>query len=154
MLKSLLVLPIVLSTACFGMYDKLSVNPSDFSVFDGKVKHHVNPYDVDKSLRSMNRLQLQSFLAQGGKIRASKLDNGEYVVRAHVPGLGGGPILGAITCIVGMTVTGVGAIGTGVAVFATTGDPFAAGGSAWGVATAGTAATAYATAAATASPTP
>jgi len=135
------------------MSSKLKVKMVDFKVYDGVQLHDVKPYDVDSELREMDIHQLRSFLASGCTIRATKLDNGDYILRHKVPGFGGGPVLGSIVCIAGFTLTGVAAVGTlfGVTVVAGPGAGFS---SACSVATAGTAATAYATAAATASPTP
>jgi hypothetical protein len=153
MSKILLLLPLFFSSLCLGMYDQLSVNADNFSVFDGKALHSVKSYDIDKSLRMMDKHQLQSFLAQGGKIRASKLNNGEYVLRAHVPGLGGGPIVGVLTAIGTFTLTGIATVGAAAGGFVV-GGPVGAVGAAVATANAGVAASAYATAGAFALPTP
>ena len=72
-----------------------------FKVFDGQQLHDVKHYDVDPILRKMKTDQLRAFLEQGCKIRAIKLSNGEYLLRAHVPGLGGGPIGATVGCVAG-----------------------------------------------------
>jgi hypothetical protein len=143
--KYLLLVPLVLSSLCFGMYQKL-----EFNVNGRPVKH----YDTDRMLQKMDTHQLRSFLAQGGKIRASRLDNGDYVVRAHTQGLGGGPIFGAITAIVTFTATGIAAVGTMVGVTVVTLNPVAGFAAGAAVGSAGAGMSGAATAAATVAPTP
>lgn len=125
--KFLLSLLTVIFCNCLGMQRQVIHDDNGFKVLDANQLHQVKSYDVDPMLRKMHAHQLRAFIQQGGKIRASKLNNGDYVLRAHVPGLGGGPIFGAITAFVTFTVTGVAAAGTLVGVTIVTGGNVAAG---------------------------
>lgn len=138
---------------CIGMTHQVIRDDNGFKFFDGKTFHNIKSHDVDPSLHKMQINQLKSFLDQGGQIRASRLDNGDYVIRRHVPGLGGGPILAAIVCGVGMTLSGVAAVGTFAAVTVVTLNPVAGVAAGGAVGSAGAAATGYATAAAAITPT-
>lgn len=54
----------------------------------------IHNYDVDPILRGKNSALIKAFQENGGRFSLNKLDNGEFVLKAHVPGLGGGPITG------------------------------------------------------------
>lgn len=56
----------------------------------------IHNYDVDPILRGKNSALIKAFQDKGGRLSLQKLDNGEFVLRAHVPGLGGGAILGQV----------------------------------------------------------
>jgi hypothetical protein len=45
---------------------------------------------MDPLLQKMNPLQLKKFFDAGCGIRVNRLSNGDYVLRHHVPGKGGG----------------------------------------------------------------
>jgi len=152
-IKKLSIIFAVFSLSCFGMQQVIRDN-NRYKVWDGKNFHYVKPYDVDSKLRNLNENQLNAFLRAGGKIRVSPLSNGDFVLRAFTPGLGGGPILGMITAVTTYTLTGV---ATAAAVV---GGTIAGGGDVSKgiqlgifVATSGSAISAAATAAATAAPT-
>lgn len=113
-----LLLPLLVTLPCFGMHQNIK-----FTVNGRPVKFH----DVDSKLQRMDIHQLHSFLDSGCKIKAIRLDNGDYIVRPSVPGLGGGPIFGAITAIVTYTATGVAAVGTMIGVSIVTGGNIPAG---------------------------
>jgi len=55
--------------------------------------HKVHHYDVDPVLRKATLKQLAEF-QKVGCIKVSKMNNGDYSLKAHVRGLGGGPICG------------------------------------------------------------
>lgn len=57
-------------------------------------------YDTDEVLRKVNKTNLAAYL-QAGLIRVSKTNNGEYVLRSHIKGLGGGTIGAYIGCFLG-----------------------------------------------------
>lgn len=74
----------------------------------------IHNYDIDPVLRGKNSALLKAFYEKGGRTSLHKLDNGDFVLRAHVPGFGAGPGLGQIF---GWTVRGVGYGGYTVACF-------------------------------------
>lgn len=57
---------------------------------DGETFIPVKPYDIDSTLRDIPMDKLPE-LAKVASIRAVKLDNGDYKLRTHVHGPGGGP---------------------------------------------------------------
>ncbi len=89
-LKTLLSCLVMLPMATSAM--QVERDQEGYRVHDEHGSHTVKNYDVDALLRKLGRQQLKQFLAQGGRIRAKRLDNGDYVLRAYVPGPGGGPI--------------------------------------------------------------
>lgn len=98
----------MLSSSCFGM-----IQPSaQYRVKDAEGMHDVHTYDVSNDLRRMKFHQVQDFLNHGGKIKAVKLDNGEYVLRSHVDGKGSGPGWAIVTALVGYPLVGLAALGT------------------------------------------
>ena len=89
-------LSIVMLMSCqsFGM--QVLRDNQGYRVFDGKQCYEVKSYDADPLLRKVQVGQLRKFVQDGGRIRATKLDNGDYVLRASIPGKVGGPILASI----------------------------------------------------------
>ncbi|MCL5875918.1 MAG: hypothetical protein M1114_05595 [Candidatus Dependentiae bacterium] len=77
----------------------------DYSIADRSVQR-CDIYGPLKEISSEE--QLNGFLANGGKIKLSKMSNGEYALRSGVDIKGGGPVLAAITY------WGVKALGYGV----------------------------------------
>jgi hypothetical protein len=75
---------------------------------DGENKE-IPSYLVDKELLKATPEQLQAFQDAGGKFDVIKYDNGEFGVKAMVPGKGGGPIGFAIGCYLGAGAVNVGA---------------------------------------------
>lgn len=69
----------------------------------------VPSYLVDAELRNATPEQLQAFKDAGCKLALVKYDNGEFGLRAIVPGKGGGPIGFAIGCYLGAGAVNVGA---------------------------------------------
>ncbi|MCL5875104.1 MAG: hypothetical protein M1114_01395, partial [Candidatus Dependentiae bacterium] len=65
----------------------------DYSIADRSVQR-CDIYGPLKEISSEE--QLSGFLANGGKIKLSKMSNGEYALRSGVDIKGGGPILAAI----------------------------------------------------------
>ncbi|MCL5875103.1 MAG: hypothetical protein M1114_01390 [Candidatus Dependentiae bacterium] len=65
----------------------------DYSIADRSVQR-CDIYGPLKEISSEE--QLNGFLANGGKIKLSKMSNGEYVLRSGIDIKGGGPILGSI----------------------------------------------------------
>ena len=111
----------------------------EYRVFDGKEYHAVKSYDVDPMLRKIQARQLKKFIENGGKIRPVKLDNGDYVLRANVPGLGGGIVVGLLATFA----TAI--VGTGATLVATVAAIPSTGPGALAVLAAGAAATVHAT---------
>ena len=114
---------------CIAMQTRVLQEGNRFKFFDGRSEHRVHNYDVVPVLRRMDGTQMKAFIEQGGKIRASKLDNGEYVLRAHVPGLGGGPLFAVIATVGTLVVGGAVTVGAAIATTAVAGPVagFAAG---------------------------
>lgn len=75
---------------------------------------HIPNHDIDPLLRGKNSALIKAFQEKGGRLSLHKLDNGDFLLRAHVPGVGGGAILGQVC---GWTVRGVGYGGYAVACF-------------------------------------
>jgi hypothetical protein len=65
-----------------------------FSIVDSQGIHQVKPHFVDPLLKRMTSEQLKTFIKQGNRIRAIRLNDGEHRLQAMVPGKGGG-LLGA-----------------------------------------------------------
>jgi hypothetical protein len=86
--RGVVSLSLLLSLGCSAM--QITRDESGFRVMDQGQQRVVRSYDVDPILRKMNSEQLRKFLAAGCKIRANKCSNGDYVLRAFVPGKGGG----------------------------------------------------------------
>ncbi len=105
-----------------------------------KIKHNKKLYDiencwVDPMLRGIDTQRLGAFL-RAGYISINKLDSGEYMLRGHVKGHGGGPIAGAIAYWVTKSLCyGTAVAAAGTAVVATGGALGAASGA---IVTAGT----------------
>lgn len=82
-------------------------------------------YQIDKPIRNINQRQLKAFLDKG-YLSISQTDNNEFVVRANVRGLGGGPIAAGIAyCITKSLCYGT-AAAAATAAIATTGGAAAA----------------------------
>ena len=63
---------------------------------DGEL-HEVQSYFVDPIIRNVkNQNKLDKFFEKGCSIAIKEMDNGEFRLQSSVPGLGGGPICGAI----------------------------------------------------------
>ena len=113
-------------------------NGRNFIVMESDRTHIVKGESLDSTLKNVNARNMQEFLRKG-RISAHKTNDGSYVLRGHVNGLGGGPVAAAWaywitkstmygTAIAAGTVavaTGVGAVvvaaGGGVALAAATG---------------------------------
>ena len=72
-------------------FNNISVLRDDngFHVFNDNKCHNVARHDVEPMLRNMKVKQLRQFINAGGKIKAVKLDNGDFILRSYVPGKGG-----------------------------------------------------------------
>jgi len=77
--------------------DKVSLYHSDsgFVVREGEKFHNVDPMLLDADLKKIDSKNLNSFLAST-LIRVIKLNSGEFALRSHVNGLGGGPLTGML----------------------------------------------------------
>lgn len=84
----------LLSMATNCMQQAIMRDNTGYKVFDKGHWNRVNNYDVDPTLRKMNKEQLCKYMAAGCKIRAKRCSNGDYVLRTFVPGKGGGPVTG------------------------------------------------------------
>lgn len=56
----------------------------------------VKPFDVDRKLREMSDAQLRAYLEKNNRIKISCTNNGDYMLRAFVPGNGGGWVAGKL----------------------------------------------------------
>jgi formylmethanofuran dehydrogenase subunit C len=81
----------VLSAERLGLYH----DGEAFKVKQNGRIHNIERYDLDANMRQVNAKNLAAYL-QSGKIQVNKLSNGDFTLRSHVPGLGGGPISGMI----------------------------------------------------------
>lgn len=112
----------MLSSACFGM-QKMQVlrEQSDFMVLDGDAVHPVQRHDISKMLRSLSPEKLQQYEELGGRYKAIKLSNGDYMVNEKGD-LKGGFFLTAALAVTGTLVAG------GVATLGATAGGFLIGG--------------------------
>jgi hypothetical protein len=95
------------------MRNQVQYDEEGFKVACGDEIKQVAYHNVSKDLLTMHKLhKVHEFLEHGGKIRASRLDNGEYVLESHVDGLGGGPGWAIVTALVGYPLVGLAALGT------------------------------------------
>lgn len=79
-----------------------------YAVIDKEGTHYVRPENVDRILRDIPGDKVAE-ASQHLAVRALKMENGEYMLQAHVKGLGGGAIFGAV--VWGTTwVAGIGAV--------------------------------------------
>ncbi len=69
---------------------KLFHDESGFHIKQNGEIHDVNQFDVDPLLRNANKKTLKKF-QKVGYIGVKQFDNGEFSLKAHVRGLGGGP---------------------------------------------------------------
>ena len=99
-------------------FNNISVLRDDngFHVFNDNKCQNIAGHDVEPLLRNMKVKQLRQFINAGGKIKASKLDNGDFVLRSYVPGKGGvnDGIIIAASLGVGLLGT-IASVGAGVA---------------------------------------
>ena len=84
---SILSVLLLVSGSCLAMEQQNS--QIQYSVYDGKTYHRVKQHDADPFLQRIKPEQLTEFLAQGNRIKAVRLDNGDWVVRHQVDGKGG-----------------------------------------------------------------
>jgi len=112
--RGIVGLVLLLSLGCSAMQHVIIRDNTGFKVLNKGRWNRVKSSDVDPALREMDAGQLRKYFAAGCKIRASRCTNGDYVLRGHVPGKGGGPILAGIVYW-GVKAIGYGAL-TGAAV--------------------------------------
>jgi len=122
--KLCLCIATLVSFSCLGMMRQVIRDENGFRVFDGQQEHTVQPYFVDTLLKRMNPEQIQRFVERGNRIRAIRLNDGEYRLQAMVPVKGGGPILA------GLFYSGTKAVCYGSAIAAATAAVGATGGGA------------------------
>ncbi len=91
-LNAILCMFIVILASCSSFSMQVLFDNHTYTVVDQGRSHKVKECDPDSLLRKMNTHSLRQFIHDGGRIRASKLDNGDYIVRAYVPGKGGAPL--------------------------------------------------------------
>jgi len=113
-LKGVVFATMLLSLGCSAMQQAVMRDDTGYKVLDRGRWNQVKSYDVDPALRKMSPEQLRKYFAAGCKIRASRCSNGDYILRAFVPGKGGGPVLAGIVYW-GVKAIGYGAL-TGAAV--------------------------------------
>jgi len=92
-LKGVVWVAMLLSLSCSAMQQAILRDDTGYKVLDNGRWNQVKSYDVDPALRKMNKEQLCKFFAAGCKIRATKTNNGDYILRSFVPGKGGGLVL-------------------------------------------------------------
>ena len=127
---------------------------TNFSVLDNGCEHSVNNNDVCKPLWRQSAEYLQRFELLGGRYKAIKLSNGDYIIREKGQLKGGGGLFAAVVALVGYPLVGVASVATAISVSVSTMD-IGAGLTAGGiVATSGCAAVTYAVVATAATPTP
>lgn len=63
-----------------------------FTVTESDRSYRIGRESLDNTLRNVNKTNLVRFL-QKGRISANKLSDGGYMLRGHINGLGGGPML-------------------------------------------------------------
>ena len=83
-----------------------------FKVFDGQQERQVNNYDVHPFLRKLTPEQVQKFEEVGGRIRASRMNNGDYNLTPQGGLNGGGPGLAWITYVAINAASAAGAAAT------------------------------------------
>ena len=74
---------------------KLYQNEEGYYAKQDKSTYHIKSYDIDPLLKKLKGDKLQKFL-DIGYISLHQMDNEDFVLKAHVRGLGGGPILAGI----------------------------------------------------------
>ena len=132
----------------------LKQHQGQYTLVEGKEHHSINRYDVHPYLRGLTSEQLHKFQQVGNRVRATRLNNGDIVVRPGGELKGGGGILATAIAVVGYPVVGVAAVATAIGVTVTTLNPLAGLAAGGGVATAGTAAVTQVVIIAAAAPTP
>lgn len=91
-----------------------------FTVTENDRSYRVGRESLDGTLRNINASNLLRFM-QKGRISTHKLSDGSYMLRGHVNGLGGGPMLASFAywctkslCWGSVAAAGAGVIATGV----------------------------------------
>lgn len=74
----------------------VSFGKRGFAVEEEGNVYKCGPQDLDSNLRRVTKENIAQYLASG-KIRVSRTSDGGYMLRSHIPGVGGGPITGALT---------------------------------------------------------
>lgn len=85
-----------------------------FTVTEGDTSYKIGRESLDNTLRNINSSNLALFL-QKGRISAHKLSDGGYMLRGHVNGLGGGPLLAGFSYWCVKTLCWGGVVGAGTA---------------------------------------
>lgn len=65
-----------------------------FSVTENDISYKVGKESLDSTLKNVNKANMAMFMKRG-RISAHKTNDGSYILRGHVNGLGGGPIAAA-----------------------------------------------------------
>src|ERR1700691_2014946 len=88
-----------------------------WTVTENDRSHRINRESLDDTLRNVNSSNMERFV-QKGRISAHKLSDGGYMLRGHVNGLGGGPMLASFSywCVKTLCWGGVAAAGGAVVV--------------------------------------
>ncbi len=102
---------------------KILRNREGYAVLTNSGMHKVHDHDVDAPLKKMSNEQIAGFLNNGnGRIRVAQFDNGEFNLKTHVRGNGGGPLLGSLLYALTKTACyGTAVAATGAAVVTTGG---------------------------------
>ena len=109
------------ATQKFGVL-KVLRDQKEYSVLTNNGVRKVHDHDIDATLKKMNNGQLVKFLNEGnGVIRVTKFDNGEFGLKAHVYGKGGGVAGCYIGAALGKVVVSVVGHGTLYAISGLTG---------------------------------
>lgn len=90
-------------------------NGKYFHVTESDKSYKVGRESIDGTLRNVHRDNLTAFMRRG-RITAHKTNDGSYVLRGHINGVGGGPLLAgfAYWCTKSLCWGGVAAAGTAV----------------------------------------
>lgn len=88
-----------------------------WTVTENDRSYRVGRESLDGTLRNINKTNLSRFM-QKGRISAHKLNDGTYMLRGHVNGVGGGPLVATAFYWGTKCLCWAGIIGTGTAVVA------------------------------------
>lgn len=115
---SVTLLLIGLSQALIG--GMVGHNGKYFHVTESDKSYKVGRESIDRTLRNVHRDNLAAFMRRG-RITAHKTNDGSYILRGHINGVGGGPLLAGFAywatkslCWGGVAAAGTAVVATGV----------------------------------------
>jgi hypothetical protein len=111
---SILLLALIANTAYGAL---VSHTGKYFAVTEHDRSYRVGRESLDGTLRNINKTNLVRFM-QKGRISAHKLNDGGYMLRGHVNGLGSGPVLASFSywCVKSLCWGGIATTGTALVV--------------------------------------